>query len=811
MGNPKMIPVVDPETGKTGYIDPKFAPEAKGAGLQGATDAQLLHAQQQADSAATVQARRDQLEGQYGGVEGAIAPALAGVARGATLGTSDVLAAQLGPSVRKRLLDYQEYAPGASLAGEVGGVLLPSLLTEGRSLPGAVSQIGERAGAVAAGELGGGLAARVAGKAIGGGIEGALYARGKAEGDAALQNEQLTVEKAVTAMGHGALFGAGTTALLGGAGEGLGKLLGREEGAVASLARAGERESTGLGDYLQKARDVKVVKALGGSAGDLSGLERSVPGGFRKVADDVFNDVEATTGKSFGWHNKESLHEYATARVEELGDKLGGMLKKLDESKSGVAPDVEAFARKVNEELIAPNVVQLPAGHMVRLPTGEMKALEAPITMAKPGQAGIVKAAEQWLDEVGGAYGGKAPTFTEWQQARRGLDKQINFAARNASPEMDALKQIRGLMEKELETSGEAAAKNMGGAFADEYQATKSLYQSVRKAQELTERGVARELANNSFGLGATIGAATGIATGGPIGGIAMGLAGKVVKDRGDMMAADLLHRAANLAGVQSLAARTDASISKGVQALLGAKAPVAATTASTVRIPIAPMGVVLSGNLKGDFTKVSKAVVDAQANPVRTTDKVAKALGPEAGKSPKVAAAATQLMLGDIDYLHKQLPPPRNDPFSLQPHLQTGSRASDTEQGKWLDIAKVLASPTTVLDKAEDGTLSRHEVDALKERRPEMYEAIRTEVLQQVTTTTKEIPYDRRIQLGILLDIPTDRTLAPDFQQAIQATYSSAEQAGEESPSPTLARPLAIASGPMTSLQAAMSEGLEK
>ncbi len=807
MANPKMIPVVDPETGKTGYIDPKYAPEAQKTGLQEASRHQLLQAQGQADTEAT----RADLNAQYDGtIEGAVAPALAGAARGLTLGGSDVVAGHLGAGVRKRLLDYQDYAPGASAVGEIGGVLGGALLGDEAGLgmlPGAVSRLGERV-AVGAGErLGGGVAARLAGKAAAGAVEGAIYAGGKAEGDAALQNAPLTTEKALSAMGHGALFGAGTNVLLGGAGAGLSKLMSREEGAVAStVAHAEGREATGLGDYLQKNADAKTIKALGGSSGDISALERNTPGGFRRVAQDIRSDVESSTGRSIGFHNKESLHAYASKRVEELGDKLGGMLKKLDESKSGVAPDVESFARKVNEELIAPNVTQVPAGHMVRLPNGEMKALEAAGTIVKPGQGDVVKAATKWLDEVGGAYGGKPPTFTEWQQARVALDKQINFAARNASPEMGALKQIRGLMEKELEVSGEAAAKNVGGAFADEYQATKSLYQSVRKAQDLTERGVARELANNSFGLGATIGAATGIAAGGPIGGIAMGLAGKVIKDRGDMMAADLLHRAANLAGVTSLAARTDATIAKGVAGLLGAKAPVAATAASVVRVPVAPLGVALSGNLHKDFDRVSNAITEAKANPVRTTDKVARALGPEAGKNPAIASAATQLMLGDIDFLHKQLPPPRNDPFSLQPHLQTGTRASDTEKGKLLDQAKVIASPTIVLDKAANGTLSRHEVEALKERRPEMYEEIRTEVFRQVTTTTKEIPYDRRIQLGILLDIPTDRTLSPDFLTAIQATFAA--PAGDESPPPQA--PLEIANGPMTSLQHAMA-GLEK
>ncbi len=793
-----MIPVVDPETGKTGYIDPKFAPEVASTGLVAPTAKQMRHAQNAAD----VDATRADLDAQYDGtLEGAVAPALAGAARGLTLGGSDVAFGHLGAGVRKRLLDYQDYAPVASTLGEVGAIAGSALLGDEAGLgriPGMVTRLGEGAGTAVAERLGGGMAARVAARAASGAAEGAIYAAGKAEGDAALHNEQLTTEKAVSAIGHGALFGAGTNVLLGGAGAGLSKLLGREEGELAGVAsgaaRADRAESTGLGDALQKGADVKTIKALGGSAGDLKSLEANVPGGFRKVAQDIRGDIESSTGKSIGFHNRESLHEYASTRKLGLGEELGGMLKKIDEVGGGAAPESARFVQQVREEVLSKFLIETPTG-----------------TVVAPGAGKVVKAVEGYLSEIEAVTNGRTSTFTEWQGWRKNLDKEIYKGTVKASPSVDALRQVRALMEKELEVSGEAAAKNMGGSFVEQYRATKSLYQSVAKAEELTARGVAAELSRNSLGLGATIGAATGLATGGPLGGIAMGIAGKVVKDRGDMMAADLLHRAANLAGVQSLAARTDASISKGVAGLLGAKLPVAASAASAVRVPVVPMGVALSGNLRGDYKKVSEEVVKSVANPTATTDRVARALGPEAAKSPKVAAAATQLMIGDIDFLHKQMPPPRFDAFSLQPHLQTDSRASDSEMQKFMDQAKVLANPTMVLDEAVKGTLSRVHVEALKERRPEMYQAIRTEVMEQVASTTKEIPYDRRIQLGILLDIPTDRTLAPDFMRAIQATYSSAEKAGEESPSPQLSRPLAIASGPMTSTQAAMSEGLEK
>jgi hypothetical protein len=80
---------------------------------------------------------------------------------------------------------------------------------------------------------------------------------------------------------------------------------------------------------------------------------------------------------------------------------------------------------------------------------------------------------------------------------------------------------------------------------------------------------------------------------------------------------------------------------------------------------------------------------------------------------------------------------------------------------------------------------------------------------MQELVTSKSELPYGRRIQLGILLDLPTDQTLAPDFVSAIQATYSASEKAGVEPPPPQLSQ-LDVAGSLQTSTQSA-AEGLDR
>ena len=95
----------------------------------------------------------------------------------------------------------------------------------------------------------------------------------------------------------------------------------------------------------------------------------------------------------------------------------------------------------------------------------------------------------------------------------------------------------------------------------------------------------------------------------------------------------------------------------------------------------------------------------------------------------------------------------------------------------------------------------------AIKERRPELYAQMRAEIYQSLTTSKTELPYGARIQTGILLDLPTDQTLAPDFVRDIQATYTASEKAGVEPPPPQ-SMALDVSSSLMTSTQSAGAEG---
>ena len=113
------------------------------------------------------------------------------------------------------------------------------------------------------------------------------------------------------------------------------------------------------------------------------------------------------------------------------------------------------------------------------------------------------------------------------------------------------------------------------------------------------------------------------------------------------------------------------------------------------------------------------------------------------------------------------------------------------------------------VYEAARKGTLTREHVEAVKAIYPKLYAEMQVAVMESLASSRQKLSYARRIQLGILLDIPTDKTLSPDFQKAVQGTYQASGPQDAESPPPTLSRPIDVATGLQTATQAA-TEGEE-
>lgn len=182
----------------------------------------------------------------YGGAGNAVAATALGVARGATLGGSDLAARLLGGEDTAYDLEQLKAAHQVgSIGGEIIGTIAPAIITGGASLPASLAtRVGERVGERVAERIGSGLVS----KGIGTAAEGAIYGLGSGVSELSLSQDPLTVEHAASVLSSNALFGGGVGAAAGAAGHLIERGLVKAKGSLdAALAKSsGPAEVAGL-------------------------------------------------------------------------------------------------------------------------------------------------------------------------------------------------------------------------------------------------------------------------------------------------------------------------------------------------------------------------------------------------------------------------------------------------------------------------------------------------------------------------------------------------------------------------------------
>lgn len=104
------------------------------------------------------------------------------------------------------------------------------------------------------------------------------------------------------------------------------------------------------------------------------------------------------------------------------------------------------------------------------------------------------------------------------------------------------------------------------------------------------------------------------------------------------------------------------------------------------------------------------------------------------------------------------------------------------------LDLAKVerylnaLENPKSVFDDLSKGKLTHEAAEVLRNVYPNLFTTLQERALEFVGQNP-DLPYSKRLQLGILLDIPTDESLIPENVLGLQATFSQQP----EEPQPTV------------------------
>ncbi|MBV6514150.1 MAG: hypothetical protein FMNOHCHN_03740 [Ignavibacteriaceae bacterium] len=160
--------------------------------------------------------------------------------------------------------------------------------------------------------------------------------------------------------------------------------------------------------------------------------------------------------------------------------------------------------------------------------------------------------------------------------------------------------------------------------------------------------------------------------------------------------------------------------------------------------------------------------------------EKVAKSNLMLDSTAPKTAEAFRSATANAILFLNSKIPRSPLENTDMEQFARK-YKPSDAEISKFSRYLQAVEDPGSVIDDFGSGQLTREQVEAMQAVYPQLYNNMRNIVIDKVVER-EDIPYDRRMQLGILLQVDADASLKPDMLLQLQSTYAKQEEA----PKPT-------------------------
>lgn len=740
--------------------------------IKGLEDIQLPESMETSDGSLTsdelaeVQREID-LEEKYG--DAALQTAAESALSSATFGISDQVAVKAGLTTQEALRERRQRNEASAILGEIGGIVVPTLASGGTSLVAkGASKIGVGVvKAEAARQLTKKAAQKIVSKAIaksgnkkfaakvlekavpealGSAVEGSFYGLGELVKEDALGTAEFNAENAIAYAGLGATFGAG-----------VGGAFGAGEALIPLVSKAAGK----LKPKIISKTDAQTY------ALELAGVSPSKISRMKKITPDIVEDlpeflVEKAKLKKFD--STESMFTNVNNVRESAGKKIGEIIDTVDSLEKqtpGVSISrIEAFgdiASKLEEDFIQ-KYSKSPG----------FEAQLAPIK--KLAKEIRVKASEE------GAVGLK-----ELHALRKDIDKLRKFDKLPGQRTLkdDALRTLRGELKTKIDNQiakldATVTDPKVGNLLADFKTANKD-YRISSEILPYLEKKIDKEMGKKMFSL-------TDLLTGTAVGDIAGTLVAPAVALK-KLAESDFTRRVKLLSLVEKGNQQVVKKIGDGVKSFLTSAKKLSIPTSTKILMNTRLLRVDEDGNKipkpknkQEAFKQMSDAIVRFQNDPELLINKMVKNTGALSQAAPETAQSVRNTTVNAIDFLETKLPknPSPETSFDL---LRRRWQPSSMEIAKFERYAEAVFNPTSVLDDLESGAMTREQVEALRAVYPELYKEIQSQVMETLPKLEKEISYDKRLQLGILLDIPTDQSLIPEHIAGLQASYAQGQQ----------------------------------
>lgn len=190
------------------------------------------------------------------------------------------------------------------------------------------------------------------------------------------------------------------------------------------------------------------------------------------------------------------------------------------------------------------------------------------------------------------------------------------------------------------------------------------------------------------------------------------------------------------------------------------------------------------AGNKDEDFDKLTDHVsnIATAGTPPEHITKMASYLA-QTG-APRVAESFGMRVNGAIKYLHDQAP---KAPQAQSMFHQTKWKPSQAQIAAYARKVEAIENPFSILTDYQNGTLTKDKVDAVRAVYPAIFAQIQKRILKTATEHKLDLPYQKRIQLSILLGMPVDESL-----KSIQALQQNYQQVESNADSTTGSMPMA-------------------
>ena len=691
---------------------------------------------------------------------------VAGAARGATFGISDVLLSKADESSREGLELRKEENPVASFAGEITGALVGSKVGAGKALATGAERLGAR--------LTGGIANKIIQKtlrtAISEGAEGAVYGLGQTISEEALDSDPgINAERLIANVGIGSL--------LGGAGGGLFGLTGGVAGKASAALRGGEK-ATGddwMRAAIEKYTRSSAAKSLGAEPGAFKKLaKRSKP--FEESIDELgeFLSKEKTAdGKHLveRWDNPEKIYEKVRAHKSQVGKQIGDYHESLYDLSGDSAVNIDGFLKRADEII---------------------KKRESSLIPELSQRAGSLRKIVDNARYTKGLDGSLVPrqlTLRDVDVFRKEIDSIVYPKAKpgtgvvQASPMREELGYLARELQDDIAKHIEKIAKPAGmegKALIDTYRDLNRKFSFLSNAEKIGERGVMRGFSNRAFSpsdyLTAIGGSASGAAAFGPVGipiGIGVGVVNKILRERSRATITAIGRWALTKENALSSAMKTQTKVRRAVDGLLSVPKPRPGMLAG---ISYANASKEKREDRVKEFRKVQNSMTRIAGNPTEMADELRRRTSKISDALPNLGQETQIKMTEVVQYLFGRMP--EDIPVDpLRPDKDTAPPNQDIK--RFMNLVAVASNPAGVLDRMMEGKIPTvDELAFLRACFPMVAQEVTKALYDAIAKNKNNLSYNQRLNISRVIGVQSN---VRDTQVAAQQQGQAYEQQDKE------------------------------